>query len=68
MQVYKKVYCSNYNISLQHTVNNNIGLNVGIGGINTNLNIGQMFGSIDTGFLYYRQPLPLNIIKKWKYN
>jgi hypothetical protein len=45
-----------------------MGLNVGVGGINTNLNIGQIFGNIDTGFLYYRQPLPLNVVKKWKYN
>jgi hypothetical protein len=42
--------------------------NIGISGINTNQNIGQVFGIIDTGFLYYRQTIPLNIIKKWKYN
>lgn len=30
---------------------------------NTNL-----FGNIETGYLYYRQPLQLNIIKKFKYN
>ena len=70
--LYKKVYCNNHQASLQNQGNimyphgQNISNNLNLS--NPNINNHSFLGSIQTGFLHYRIPLQLSMIKKWKYN